>query len=230
MYTYDLKANDPLQIKLAQKFLEFGIFYDRRRGDWDLNKRIYRNEGLSRLKSTDLAKILVSCRADLGGVLTAKQNIEELFTDKFFEKIFNAPFEEIFFKYNLFDIVDKSIRIWINYKRITRRERGITVSTCFSIVWEAIESFKDLNNWFTFNKLFPNKLSYRNSHARMFKSIMKSLFNDCWKKYKIENKKLDTLRPSDFFNKSKKWNNYMRAKFSPRYRNKIIKSLKQIFT
>lgn len=228
MYTYDLKANDPLQVSLASKFLEHRIFYDRRRGDWDINKRIYRNEGLSRLKSTDLAKILVSCRSDLGGVIIAKQNIEELFTDKYFQKIFDCPFEEVLFKYYLFYIVEKAI-LSINRKRITRRERGITVSTCFTITWEAIESCKELNKWLTLNKLDPHKLSLGNSHSRMFKDTMKNLFSDCWNKFLVESKKLDTLRPSDFFNKSKKWNTYMRNKFVTGYRTKIIKSVKKMF-
>ncbi len=224
MYTYDLKANDPFQVSLATKFLGFKVFYDRRRGDWDINKRIYRNEGLYRLKSTDLAKILVSCRADLGGVITAKQNIEELFTDRYFQKIFDVPFDEVLFKYYLFYAVEGAIS-GISSKRITRRERGITVFTCFAIVWEAIESYKELKKWLILNKLDSNKLSPNNPHSRIFKETMKSLFGDCWDKFLVENKKLDTLRPSDFFNKSKKWNNYLRSKFVPRFRHKIIKSI-----
>lgn len=228
MYTYDLKANDPFQVSLATKFLEFKVFYDRRRGDWDINKRIYRNEGLYRLKSTDLAKILVSCRSDLGGVITAKQNIEELFTDRYFQKIFDVPFDEVLFKYYLFYAVERAIS-GINSKRITRRERGITVFTCFAIVWEAIESYKELKKWLTLHKLDSNKLSPNNPHSRMFKETMKSLFSDCWNKFLVENKKLDTLRPSDFFNKSKKWNSYLRNKFIPRHRSKIIKSIGRMF-
>lgn len=227
MYTYDLKANDPLQVSLAADFLQFKIFYDKRRGDWDINKRIYKNEGLDRLKSTDLAKILVSCRLDLGGVITAKQSIEELFTDKYFQKIFDVSFEEVLFKYYLFDIVERAI-LGINSKRISRRERGIAVFTCFAIVWESIESFKELKKWFTLNKLNPDQLSLDSPHSRMFKETMKNLFSDCWNKFLVESKKLDTLRPSDFFNKSKKWNIYMRSKFVERYRIKIIKSIKKI--
>lgn len=218
---------DPLQVSLAADFLQFKIFYDKRRGDWDINKRIYKNEGLDRLKSTDLAKILVSCRTDLGGVITAKQNIEELFTDKYFQKIFDVPFDEVLFKYYLFDIVERAI-YGINSQRITTRERGITTFTCFAIVWEAVESCKKLKKWFTLNKLDSSKLHLNNHHSRMFKETIKSLFSDSWNKFLVESKKLDTLRPSDFFNKSKKWNTYMRTKFVPRYRPKIIKSIERM--
>ena len=62
------------------------------------------------MQSKELAQILVACRYDLGGVLTAKENIEALFTDKYFRKIFSTPFEEVLFKYYLFCLVKNSIR------------------------------------------------------------------------------------------------------------------------
>lgn len=227
MYTYDLKANDPLQVSLASKFLAYKIFYDRRRGDWDFNKRIYRNEGLQRLQSKELAQILVACRSDLGGVLTAKENIEALFTDKYFNKIFSTPFEEALFKYYLFYLIKDSIRN-IKIRKPTRREKNIAVFTCFAIVWEAIESHNQLSRWYTAHKLNPDKIWFKNRDSKMFQETMKSLFSDCWNKFMTENKKLETLRPSDFFNKSKKWNSYLMKKFVPIYRSKIIKSIQEI--
>lgn len=227
MYTYDLKANAPLQVSLASKFLEYHIFYDRRRGDWDINKRIYKNEGLKRLQSKELAQILVACRSDLGGVLTAKENIEALFTDKYFSKIFSTPFEEVLFKYYLFYLVKDSIRN-IKTKKPTRREKNIVVFTCFAIVWEAIESHNQLSKWCTVHKLNPDKFRFKNRHSRMFQRTMKSLFSDCWSKFVSESKKLETLRPSDFFNKSKKWNSYLRKKFVPKYKHGIVKSIQRI--
>jgi hypothetical protein len=227
MYTYDLKANDPLQVSLASKFLEFKIFYDRRRGDWDLNKRIYRNEGLERLQSKELAQILVACRPDLGGVLTAKENIEALFTDKYFEKIFSTPFDEILLKYYLFYLVKDSIHD-IKNRKPTRREKNIAVFTCFAIVWESIETHNQISRWCTAHKLNPNMLYYKNRKSKMFQRVMRDLFYDCWNKFLSESRKIETLRPSDFFNKSKKWNTDMRKKFIPRYRHKIIKSMQRI--
>jgi hypothetical protein len=39
IYSFDLKANDPLQVDLARKFLQYKVYYDRRRGDWDQHSR-----------------------------------------------------------------------------------------------------------------------------------------------------------------------------------------------
>jgi len=228
MYAYDLRANDPLQVDLASKFLEYRIFYDRRRGDWDLNKRIYRNEGLERLRSTELAQILVACMPELGGVLTAKENIETLFTDKYFEKIFSTSFNEILFKYYLFYLVKESV-VYSKTRKPSTREKSIAVFTCFAIVWGVIESHNQIKDWIVAHKLNPDRLWVKNKHTRLFQETMKSLFLDCWSKFLSENRKLDTLRPSDFFNKSKKWNSYMMTHFVPKYRSKIIKSLQRVF-
>ncbi len=193
------------------------------------NKRIYRNEGLDRLQSKDLAQILVVCRSDLGGVLTAKENIETLFTDKYFGRIFDTPFEEVLFKYYLFCLVKDSV---LNSKtrKPTRREKNIAVFTCFAIVWEAIVSHRQLSKWYTSHKLDPDKLWFKNRYSRMFQETMKSLFVECWNKFLFESKKLETLRPSDFFNKSKKWNAFLLRRFVPQYRNKIIKSIQRILS
>ncbi|MEM2909207.1 MAG: AIPR family protein [Candidatus Bilamarchaeaceae archaeon] len=87
MYTYDLRANDAIQVKLANDFLSHRVFYERRRGDWDLNKRVWKNQGISRIKSTELAQILMSCNQQLGGVSLAKKSKEELFSEKYYNDI-----------------------------------------------------------------------------------------------------------------------------------------------
>lgn len=227
IYTYDLKANDPLQVKLATQFLEHRIFYDRRRGDWDINKRIYRNEGLERLQSRELAQILVTCRIDLGGVLTAKGSIEELFTDKYFYRIFEGDFDVILFKYFLFYLVSDSI-LNIKTQKQSRRERNIVVFNCFAIVWDALESCRDISDWCIANKLDTSKLIYGNNKTKNFQYVMKELFRECWNKYLSEIKRQETLRPTDFFSKSRKWNKYFIKKYVPKYRNKMIKSIQKI--
>jgi len=228
IFTYDLKANDLLQVDLARKFLQYKVFYDRRRGDWDLNKREYRNEGLTRFKSTDLAKILMACEYTLGGVITAKEDIETLFTDKYYYKIFDKPFEEILFKYILFYSVKECLR-QIRSKRIEPRLRNTALFTCFAIVWEGLETYKDLKHLYETTKVDQYKMdAYSNRYSGDFIKLVQMLFKDCWNKWKIENKKVETLRPTDFFNKSKKWNQYLRRKFVPKYRYRIQKSIERM--
>jgi len=228
IFTYDLKANDPLQVGLARKYLQYKIFYDRRRGDWDLNKREYKNEGLERFKSTDLAKILIACEYSLGGVITAKKDIEALFTDKYYYRIFDKPFEEIFFKHVLFYSVKECLR-QIRSKRIKPRLRNTALFTCFAIVWECLETYKNLRNLYEIGKVDPYKLDpYYNRRSGDFIKTVQMLFKDCWNKWKIENRKVETLRPTDFFNKSKKWNLHLRKKFVPKYRHRIQRSVERM--
>lgn len=73
MYSYDLRANDVIQVELAKNFLIHKVFYERRRGDWDLKKRNFNNNGLSRLRSKEIAQILISCDYQSEGVSLAKK-------------------------------------------------------------------------------------------------------------------------------------------------------------
>lgn len=229
IYTYDLKANEVLLVSLAKNFLQYQIYFERRRGDWDQNKREYRNEGLDRLKSTDLAKILMACEYGLGGVMTAKEDIEALFTDKYFYKIFDNSFEEVIFKLMLYYSVKESLR-QIKSKKIEPRLRNTALFTCFAIAWECLESYKHLKKLYEISKTDPwHKIYvYYNSDSGDFVKTIQKLFNDCWGKWKVENKKTETLRPSDFFNKSKKWNLWMRRKFVPKYRYSIQKGMEKM--
>ena len=60
--------------------------------------------------------------------------------------------------------------------------KSLAAFTCFAIVWESIELYKQLKKWFTLNKLDSNKLYLDDPYSRMFKETMKYLFSDCWNK------------------------------------------------
>lgn len=223
MYAYDLRANDFIQVKLANEFLKHRVFYERRRGDWDLNKRIYKNQGFCRLKSTELAQILMACNVNLGGVAKAKKSKEDLFSEKYYESLFDIPFEEIFFKYKLFLLIKECIRL-IKNKRIKVRERNHALFSCLAITWSCLESNKNIKKWFIINENAPNKFSLENRFSKDFKKNIQKLFKDVWKKWREENKVDETLSPNNFF-KSSKWNKILLEEFVPKFAPRIQKSV-----
>lgn len=224
MYAYDLRANDFIQVELANEFLKHRVFYERRRGDWDLNKRIYKNQGIHRLKNTKLAQILMACNTNLGGVAKAKKSREDLFSDKYYNSLFSIPFEEIFFKYRLFLMIKESVQL-IRSKRIKVRERNHALLSCLAIAWSCLESHKDIKKWFLINKNTPYKFSLENRSSKDFKKTIQELFKEVWKKWQEENRRDKTLSPNNFF-KSSKWNNILLKKFVPKFRSKIQKTVR----
>jgi hypothetical protein len=223
MYAYDLRANDTTRVKLANEFLVHKVFYERRRGDWDLNKRIYTNQGIKRLKSTELAQILVSCNQELGGTAIAKKGKEDLFSDAHYDKIFGIPFEEIFFKYALYLFVKESLRL-IKNKRIKARERNHALLSCFAISWRCLETHKRLSSWHEINKNNPNKFSLQNSFSKNLRKDIQDIFKESWKRWREKNKLDETLSPNNFF-KSSKWNNDLLKKLCPKFKARIQKDM-----
>lgn len=226
MYAYDLRANDKTQVELANDFISHRVFYERRRGDWGLNQRVYKNQGLSRLKSTELAQILMSSRSDLGGVSLAKKSSEDLFLERYYTKIFCSNFEEIFFKYKLFLFVKETINR-MKYGTTKSRDRNHTILTIFSLVWSGLESSKNLKKWFTININTPCKFSLNTRFSKQLRKMIENIFIDSWKLWREENKKDETLSPNNFF-KSSHWNKKLLNTLISRYRTKIQRNIDQL--
>lgn len=179
IFRYDLKANDKLQINIANQFQKYKIYYERRRGDWDAHKEDYRNYkrlGSKKLPgSVILAQILVSTIISLGGVHAAKSNREDLFNDNNYKKIFDKPFEEIFFKYILFKTIEKILKS-ANFSKEKNSQIKTFVYNCFAIVWESLESYKNLDRFF--NKIVddPEIFSTKRHLKNKFPKIVKEIF------------------------------------------------------
>jgi hypothetical protein len=210
IFAFDLKANDGIQVNLANKFQNYKIFYERRRGDWDDYRGDY--PGYKKLSSVELAQILVSANNSLGGVHAAKSNKEKLFENELYEKIFNQPFNEILFKYKLFIMSRDTLR-GLNLSSNRRRQINTFVYNCFSIIWNCVESYTNKKEYF--NKLAqePDIFSKERGLNKGLKKIIESTFMRVSNKFLTQEKK--GVYITDFA-KSPKWIKYMNETFAPK--------------
>jgi len=219
IFTYDLKAHDPLQVNLAKSFIEYGIFYERRRGDWDKHRLKYK--GYWCITSRDMAKILISSRPDLGGVRIGKKDIEELFQGTLYNKIFNVEFKEAFFKLQLFYLIDELLKD-ISYKRTEKSQRKSFNYTCFSLISECLETYKNIEEIID-HVLEDKNILYEKPFKNELKQIVKELFSMVWDKYlKVERKELMYITD---FQKSPTYVDFMSKNFVP----VIIKNTRKLF-
>jgi hypothetical protein len=221
MFAYDLRANDLLQVRLARDFLEKGVFYERRRKEWELNRSKYVNQGFRHIQSTKLAQILMACEEKWhseSGVAIARKNIEYLFEGEVYNKLFSAPFPEIYFKYKLHEFIKEVISR--NRKSLDARQKNTTLLTCLAVSWNAIGKSRYLQNWLSVLQVMPKKMDLRESSARSLKNVMLMIFNACWKRWRSEQRKNRDLNIHDFF-KSSTWNDKMVGVFSKRFYHKL---------
>jgi hypothetical protein len=219
IFTYDLRSHDRFQVTLAKEFIKHKIFYERRRGDWDFAKNSH--PGFDKVTSRDMAKILVSANSDLGGVKTAKKNIEALFEDHIYEKIFNIGFEEVLFKYKTFKLIEKLLKD-INYKNTKVSERRSFNYTCFSIIWECLKSYK--NTSVAINKVAINPdIFKKDKFIKTMNNVTKAVFASIWDKYLIVVKK-ERMYITDF-QKSPKYVELLMNKLVPKFKNRVRKSI-----
>ena len=223
MYMYDLRANDPVQVKLAKDFLERRVFYERKRGQWDLNRRQLKNQGFARLRMTKLAQILCSCDERAGGVPVAMRTVEKLFKDKTYEFIFEPNFAEVFLKYRLheflvdylYDSYDKRSSTWTEAKQM--------IFTCLATIWEAIESAPKLTLWEDRVLKEPSMLSIDNEDCDELYKVSKQIFKALWDEYRHQRKKQRDLTAKNFF-RSEAGTGQLIMKYVPKFQKTITES------
>ena len=223
MYMYDLRANDPVQVKLAKEFLERRIYYERKRGQWDLNRRQLRNQGFSRLRMTKLAQILCSCDERPGGVAVAMRTVEKLFKDKTYDYIFEPSFDEIFLKFKLHEFLTDCIYNSYDKRFATWTEAKQMIFTCLATVWEAVEPAPQLGLWKDRVLKEPSMLSIENSDCDNLYKVSKQLFRDLWNEYRNQRKKQKDLTAKNFF-RSEAGTETLIKKYAPKQEKLIIHS------
>ena len=220
IFTYDLKANDKIQLNLANQFQRYKIYYERRRGDWDAHKEEYRSYvrlGSKNLPgSVILAQILVSTISDLG-IHAAKSNREKLFEEGVYKRIFNRPFNEIFFKYTLFTSIIKLLKT-AGLSKERKSQINTFAYNCFSILWESINSYRNLNIYFNKVSQEPDMFFTKRKLNKDIQNLIKDLFISISALFDKEEK--EGMYITDF-SKSPAWLKEMSKKFIPKYKNKF---------
>ena len=227
MYRYDLRSNDPLQVSLARQFLTKKIFYERKRGEWKLNQRRLKNQGLRRLTIKQLAQILCACDERVGGVSTAKRTIEQLFADKKYEHVFEPDFSEVFLKLKLHDFLLDCL--WYKTRFSNWIEAKQRLLTSLSILWHSIESERSLRDWEQVMLKKLPELSIWDQNCRPLVRCTKDVFGECWKLYKLQRRKDKTLTPKNFF-RNEEANQKMLKTLVPKFGKKMVKALSEAFS
>jgi hypothetical protein len=201
MYAYDLRANDIQQVALARDFMKNGVFYERRRGEWKQRRRAFRNAGVQKLTSVELAQILAAFNPIIG-VATAKKGKEILFREKY-KDLFYSPFAKIYLAYKSFRFASDVIKE-MSYYKTTPRMRKHSLFTVASIYHDIVRKSKHYKQLLA-STHSVNSIDIANSRCELLEKIVKAIFKDCWSNWRKENKKDPTLSPNNFF-KSERWN------------------------
>jgi len=212
MYSYDLRANDIQQVKLAKYFMQNKVFYERRRGEWKLRRRAFRNEGIEKTHSVEIAQILAAFNFKIG-VAKAKKGKEILFEDNY-QELFYSPFEEIYlsfriYKYSTFIVRNMSLR------KTTSRMRTHTLLSVGSIFYAILYNSKYYKRLLNMPNTL-NTINANDSNLIKLDKIIEKIFNDCWLSWRKVNKKDPTLSPNNFF-KSEKWNVLLHKRLVKKY-------------
>jgi hypothetical protein len=199
IFKYDLKANDKKQVEISRLFLNKKIFYERKRNEWKKNKtNLTIDQKYDIITMKKMAQILVACERDYDGAMSSKGNIEDLFDDEkgIYRKIFTSDIKEIFFKYCIFSLTQKSIKR--GKMHLERSKRRHAIFNTYDCVWELIRNNPKMKNWIeeSWNNpdIFFNEENYRNVLPSIF-----NVFKYCWKSYKNAKEDDDELTPNTFF-------------------------------
>lgn len=225
MFVYDLRANDPVQVRLAKDFLERRVFYERKRGQWKLNQRQLKNQGFKRLRMTRLAQILCACDGRVGGVPMAMRTVEKLFKDKAYDLIFEPDFEEAFFKYRLNEYLTDCV--WNSYDKRSSSwtEAKQMIFTCLSLSWKVLESEPKVKLWKDMMLKDAQKLAIDNEDCDELYDIFAQIFKALWDEYRFQRKKEVGLTAKNYFR-----NEIATQRLTNKYSEKYGKSMMKVFS
>lgn len=232
MLAPDLRANDTIQVELERRFAQHGVFYERRRGDWQLRSRLLANQALGYSSIVDLARVLVSCLSDRerGGVAVAKKGKDEMFKPGVYEAAFDRSFDDTFFKYNLSEFVYSSIH-GIRRKAITQRERGHAYLTVLSVASHCAEMASDsqLRAWKRETLRAPGGWDVDRNEARRLRNAIRELFWTCWNAWNKEARKDPSVSANNFF-KSQERNEMLMRLVRPKFQASIRRGIGELLS
>ena len=227
MLASDLRANDSRQVELEKKFAQHGVFYERRRGDWNLKSRFLTNQALDYSSIVDLSRVLVSCLSDeeKGGVAVAKKGKDEMFKPGVYESAFDRPFDDILFKFRLSEFVMTSIG-GIRWKAITQRERNHAYLSVLAITSRSLESASErqLRRWTDETLRSPGKWDVDRREGRTFRDGIREVFWGCWEAWTKEAKRDPSVSANNFF-KSQEYNHRLMRTIAGRLRGRLKRGI-----
>jgi len=200
-FLYDLKANDPLQVKLYREFFKKDIFYKRRRGEWEEWKIIGKYTDKIPLDIKKLGQILLACKNGAKGVIILKKDTEGIFAKEHplnndkklktkitYKKTFGGSFKEIYFKYLLFSFLEA---VFSQIRLLPGKQKKYLKFTIYALLWNKIKGNKSkLSNWQ--NKSYnstENLFVKKNKKSKNFVKDIITIFEKCDKEFLKEEQK-----------------------------------------
>ncbi len=226
---WEFRSNEPEQFELQDRFHEMGIFYERKRGEWNEYRTEARFKGFDRVRLDKLGQILTITGDKSGdGVLLVKKGIDHVFTDKRYTKLFPSRskvakrFERIYLALRLWRFLDKC-----GYKDSDhyRREHH-AFQNCLWLLHQGVTSVDHLHSKATVDSIRKalDHFESRTAKGRRAKRVLRQLTKAVWAAWKKARKVDPEHWTANNFFKSAFGNRVIRNKAYPT----VLPSLKQL--
>jgi len=191
-YLYDLKANDPVQIKLYREFFKKGIFYKRRRGEWEERKIYGRYADHIPLDIKKLGQILLACHNGAKGAVMLKRDTEGIFakehplnksfkTKVTYKKTFAGNFKQIYFQYQLFRFLEA---VFSQIRSLPGNQKKYLKFTVYALLWNKMKGKKSkLLTWQNKTNSNDNVFVKKNKKSKNLVDDIKKIFEKCNQEY-----------------------------------------------
>ncbi|MGA8474710.1 MAG: AIPR family protein [Candidatus Cybelea sp.] len=132
--SWELRANDPIQVKLEHEFSKQGLFYERKKLLWSRNRVTLQRRFEHHVAIVRLAQLLAAAT----GWPELASKAATLFSGNTYDELFYAEdstFTEIFAKYAVFRVIDRAFRDSIEGEGYNPRD---AIWYFFACVWQEL--------------------------------------------------------------------------------------------
>jgi len=145
MKPWDLRSNDPMQVEIAQEFLERGIYYERKSYEWGKARKQHPRIKYH-ISSILMAQITFLANPGWGPVKLRKIGQRPLFTKTkqgdFYSQVFRkvcADYDRAESKARIFLLAKKSVKTASGVPEKVKSFKTASLNFVFSILWKVIE-------------------------------------------------------------------------------------------
>lgn len=222
MELWDLKSNDPIQVRIARELYHRGVYYERKEDEWSKVKANYPDIRLN-VSKIDLAHAMAICDSAIGPAMWKRIGVRPFFTTGeggYYDRIFKEAFskiDETETKIRLYHIALKSAKG--ARKKMPEKFKTFPAAAKFyasGILWKALSSSGEYND--------PLRIHYsRDSSLRKeIVGIVSDMFN-FFEKDLTSGK----IKQNDLFRTEGLWKEAKKEILTPKRKKKIIAALRK---
>ncbi len=230
----DFFANEPEQFELQRLWHPWGVFYERKRGEWNNVKNNPKYKSFRRLSLGTLARILMVTLDDSGrGVLLVKGGLERAFQDRrHYDQVFGSKktvkwkFKRFYLAYRLF----RFLSVWGYKDAKTSRKQRHGFWNCLWICCGMLTSAKGIPERCSVASISDgfDAFESRTQVGRHARKIIRQLTAAVWRAYrKGRAKDREHWTPNNFF-KEKYGNECLKRWVSPAIKKDVASLAKYL--